>query len=115
MYSSIPPISLCIFYCYAFVYYSCVSQSNNNHWPRTWMARLVAAGLFIKRKRMIMTYYARCLVVALAPMWSILCANSACAEIGGYFSSPSAAHGGAVNLHTSTDAATYTMRIYLFN
>jgi len=36
------------FYCYAFVYYSCVSQSNHNHWPSTWMSRLVAAGQFIK-------------------------------------------------------------------
>jgi len=63
-----------------------------------------------------MAYYAKRLMVALVTMWSVLlCAHSARAEIGGYFSSPSVAQGATVNLHTSTDAAAYTMRVYLFN
>lgn len=45
----------------------------------------------------------------------LLWSNPAISEINGYLSSPSVAQGSTIDLHTSTDAATYTMRVYRFN
>lgn len=63
----------------------------------------------------IMITPARFAIVFIMIVWNLLCADSAHAEINGYFSSPSITQGGVVDLHTSTDAASYTVRIYRFD
>lgn len=63
-----------------------------------------------------MATHGRNLLLTLVGIWSLLLwVTPARAAINGYLSVPSVAQGARVNLHTSTDAASYTVNIYRFD